>query len=148
MSKLFTNELITNAESRNMIDFQDFSSDCQILRSAGHWSIGLQDNQTENSIQQAYISLITDAEHFIYIENQFFVSCVEKGPVSNKIAQAIAERIEKAIQQGQDFKVCVLLPLLPGFEGGIEEKSGNVMRIQLGWKYHTISRAKNSIIAR
>ena len=74
------------------------------------------------------------------------MSCVEKGPVSNQIANAIAERIERAIDEGTEFKVCVLLPLLPGFEGGIEEKSGNVMRIQMGWEYHTINRGKNSII--
>lgn len=77
----------------------------------------------------AYIDLIKNSEHFIYIENQFFVSYAEKGQVTNKIAQAIADRIERAIDEGKDFKVCVVLPLLPGFEGHIEDKSGNVMRI-------------------
>lgn len=148
---LYSQEMIQSSSvglRRQTMNFREFTSECQILRSAGHWSIGLKANQTEKSIQLAYIELITNAEKFIYIENQFFVSDVEKGPVSNKIASAISERIERAIDEGKDFKVCVLLPLLPGFEGGIEAKSGNVMRIQLGWEYQTINRGKNSIISR
>lgn len=92
--------------------------------------------------------MISNAEHFIYIENQFFVSSVSGNPVKNQIAEAIIKRIELAIEKEQEFKVCVFIPLLPGFEGGIDEKSGNVMRIQLGWEYHTINRGKKSILQR
>lgn len=42
----------------------------QVLRSVGDWSLGVE--KTEHSIQNAYISAIHDAEHFVYIENQFF----------------------------------------------------------------------------
>ena len=38
----------------------------QILRSASHWSAGIR--YTETSIQDAYREMITQAEHFIYIE--------------------------------------------------------------------------------
>jgi len=41
----------------------------QILRSSTNWSQGI---ELEHSIQNAYIGLIEKAEHFIYIENQFF----------------------------------------------------------------------------
>ncbi len=46
-----------------------FSPKCkvQVLRSLGLWSGSL---FTETSICQAYLSLIEQAEHFIYIENQ------------------------------------------------------------------------------
>lgn len=46
---------------RATMNFMEFTSECQILRSAGHWSIGLKANQTENSIQLAYIDLISNA---------------------------------------------------------------------------------------
>lgn len=39
---------------------------CQIIRSVSQWSAGT--NQPEDSIHQAYCSLIENAEHFIYIE--------------------------------------------------------------------------------
>jgi phospholipase D1/2 len=41
----------------------------QILRSSTTWSQGV---DLEHSIQTAYIASIEKAEHFIYIENQFF----------------------------------------------------------------------------
>lgn len=41
----------------------------QIVRSSGDWSSGI---LTEHSIQNAYSELIRNAEHFVYIENQFF----------------------------------------------------------------------------
>jgi phosphatidylserine/phosphatidylglycerophosphate/cardiolipin synthase-like enzyme len=46
---------------------------CQILRSAANWSVGLDKNH-EQSILNAYYDLIDNAKHYIYIENQFFVS--------------------------------------------------------------------------
>ena len=44
----------------------------QIIRSACDWSVGLE--KTETSILNAYYDLIDNSKHFIYIENQFFVS--------------------------------------------------------------------------
>lgn len=44
----------------------------QILRSSTLWSQGV---DLERSIQDAYLSAIQNAEHFIYIENQFFGRC-------------------------------------------------------------------------
>ena len=49
--------------------------DMQALRSAGKWSLGKR--RTEASIYQAYLGLIENAERFIYIENQFFISSVD-----------------------------------------------------------------------
>lgn len=46
----------------------------QVLRSASPWSIGLNQDKVECSIYNAYVDLIQRAQHFIYIENQFFIS--------------------------------------------------------------------------
>jgi len=108
--------------------------------------LGLKPTEIEKSIQNAYIELIRDSKHFIYIENQFFVSGVSGKAVKNRIAEALIDRIKGAHQRNEHFKVAVVLPLLPGFEGEIYEKSSNVMRIQLSWEYRTINRGKRSIM--
>jgi phospholipase D1/2 len=52
---------------------ENFKMDCQILRSAGNWSVGL-DKKNEVSILNAYYDLIDNAKYYILIENQFFIS--------------------------------------------------------------------------
>jgi phospholipase D1/2 len=83
--------------------------------------------QKEQSIYEAYLHLISTAEHFIYIENQFFI-CKE-----NLIVEKLAERISKAHATKKPFKVVIFIPLLPGFEGDVREEKSAVMRIQLYW---------------
>ena len=140
---------------------------CQILRSASNWSIGLKVNNHEHSILNAYMGMILAAEHFIYIENQFFISSVgsTKGvynPVINEIAKALYIRILKAVNEKRKFKVIVVMPLLPvkqnlsyfkvlilkfkGFEGDVYSSSSALLKIQLHYEYHTISRGENSLI--
>jgi phospholipase D1/2 len=125
---------------------EEYTATCQIVRSSGQWSMGLHQDEIENSIQMAYLDLIKNSKHYIYIENQFFVSCTSGKPVSNKIADALLERLSRAVAQDQNFKLVICLPLLPGFEGDIDDKAGNVMRIQLGWLYHTLARGNSSIL--
>ncbi|KAG8805702.1 Phospholipase D1, partial [Serendipita sp. 399] len=45
----------------------------QICRSAGPWSMGTL-HRIEKSIQTAYLKAIQMSEHFVYIENQFFIT--------------------------------------------------------------------------
>lgn len=123
-----------------------FNHKAQLVRSAGHWSLGLKQDHIENSIYVAYSELIEKAKHFIYIENQFFISDTAGYPVRNKIAQALILRIRKAIEEGKNFKVIVVIPLLPGFEGGIEEKSGAFTRLTLTYQQHTISKGATSLL--
>lgn len=71
---------------------------CQVIRSCCSWSAGLLDSDyVEQSIHEAYIDVITKAQHYIYIENQFFIS-MERGNlyVKNAIAERIYERIIRA----------------------------------------------------
>uniref|UniRef100_A0A8C7AYH6 Phospholipase n=1 Tax=Neovison vison TaxID=452646 RepID=A0A8C7AYH6_NEOVI len=66
----------------------------QLLRSAADWSAGIKYH--EESIHAAYVHVIENSKHFIYIENQFFISCADDKVVFNKIGDAITQRILKA----------------------------------------------------
>ncbi|XP_032197235.1 phospholipase D1 isoform X5 [Mustela erminea] len=66
----------------------------QLLRSAADWSAGIKYH--EESIHAAYVHVIENSKHYIYIENQFFISCADDKVVFNKIGDAIAQRILKA----------------------------------------------------
>ena len=121
----------------------------QVLRSGSLWSIGLK--KKENSILNAYRYLIKKAKHYIYIENQFFISkpynqedkqqCSSLPTiVENDIACCITERILQAIDENKPFKVFVFIPLLPGFAG--EPETSSTLQIILKHTYHTISKCK------
>ena len=123
----------------------NFSMDCQILKSAGNWSLGLKDEMTENSIHLAYIELIKNAQHFIYIENQFFVSGHSDPIVSNQITNALFSKIKDKILKDEKFKVIIVLPLRPGFEGEFDAKESSTVKICLGWHQSTINKDKGSL---
>ncbi|CAI4222449.1 unnamed protein product [Auanema sp. JU1783] len=118
----------------------------QVLRSLSKWS-GLI-NQTEESIQMAYLSLIANAKHYIYIENQFFVSMIDSPEVSNEICKVIYERIVRAHKEKQNFRVYIMIPLLPGFEGDVGAPKGSSLQAVLHWTYQSLSRGPNSLIER
>ena len=116
-------------------------SNVQVLRSVGEWSLGLKTK--ENSILEAYYQLIENSKHYIYIENQFFISksFEDNGKpylVENKIALYIRNRILKACRNKEKFRVYILIPLLPGFAGE-PEKSGT-LQIILKYTYEGICR--------
>uniref|UniRef100_A0A671T2U7 Phospholipase n=1 Tax=Sinocyclocheilus anshuiensis TaxID=1608454 RepID=A0A671T2U7_9TELE len=96
----------------------------QVLRSAADWSAGIKHH--EESIHNAYIQVIAKSKYFIYIENQFFISCADNKHVYNKIGDAIIERIIRAHKEKKLFRVYVVTPLLPGFEGDISTGGGMV----------------------
>ena len=123
--------------------YQDEHCECELIRSAGKWSYGLK--ETESSIHLAYLTLISEANHFIYIENQFFISSTAGKKVSNTIVQALVKRIVRAAENKERFKVMVFVPLLPGFEGDIFDDSADILRVQLYWEYQTINRSENSL---
>eukprot|EP00742_Colponemidia_sp_Colp-10_P008039 GILJ01008674.1.p1 GENE.GILJ01008674.1~~GILJ01008674.1.p1 ORF type:complete len:1307 (-),score=215.05 GILJ01008674.1:364-4284(-) len=116
---------------------------CQVVRSVGGWSFGL---NTEASIQDAYLHLIENAQHFIYIENQFFMSSLAGDTIENRIGQAILDRISRAAQEKKPFRVFVVMPLLPGFEGELDQPAAATLRLQMHWQYRTISRGESSLI--
>lgn len=119
-------------------------ANAQLLRSAADWSAGIKYH--EESIHAAYIHVIENSKHYIYIENQFFISCADDKVVFNKIGDAIAQRILKAHREGQRYRVYVVIPLLPGFEGDISTGGGNALQAIMHFNYRTMCRGENSIL--
>ncbi|KAJ7482689.1 hypothetical protein FB451DRAFT_1235871 [Mycena latifolia] len=113
----------------------------QAVRSVSDWSHGV---LTEHSIQNAYCQLIEEAEHFIYIENQFFISTTyNNDEVKNQIAAALVKRIIRAAQADQKFQVIVTIPEVPGFSGNIKDEGS--LKIIMAAQYRTINRGGHSI---
>lgn len=123
---------------------------CQVLRSASTWSSGfLEPDTVEQSIHEAYIDTITRAQHYIYIENQFFISLPYTNPnTKNQIAEALFKRILRAHRSKEVFRVYVVMPLLPGFEGEVGAASGTSLHAITHWNYASISRGKDAILNR
>uniref|UniRef100_A0A8C7ZIU6 Phospholipase n=1 Tax=Oryzias sinensis TaxID=183150 RepID=A0A8C7ZIU6_9TELE len=117
----------------------------QVLRSASDWSAGIKYH--EESIHNAYIQVIAKSKHYIYIENQFFISCADNKTVYNKIGDAIVERIIRAHKEGKKYRVYVVTPLLPGFEGDITTGGGNAIQAVMHFNYRTMIRGEFSIIS-
>ena len=117
---------------------------CQIVRSACQWSHGI---PVEHSIANAYIEIIKKAQHFIYIENQFFITATNdrQRPVKNKIGAAIVERVVRAAKSGQKFKVIVCMPAIPAFAGDLRSDDALSTRAIMEYQYSSISRGGFSI---
>uniref|UniRef100_A0A673KNQ6 Phospholipase n=1 Tax=Sinocyclocheilus rhinocerous TaxID=307959 RepID=A0A673KNQ6_9TELE len=105
---------------------------CVLLRSVCQWSIGTKVH--EESIHLAYVSAIQNSKHFIYIENQFFISCADKS-IHNSIGDALTERILRAYREKKKFRVYVVMPLLPGFEGDISSGGGQAIKAIMHFNY-------------
>ena len=144
-------EKSNNKLENNIVNVKYFTegikSNVQVLRSSCDWSAGI---KKEDSILQAYIKLIRESEHCIYIENQFFVSrpyddedannCPEtlSNVVKNTIAYEIRQRILRAYKEKKKFRVIIFIPLLPGFAGD-PDQSGT-LQIILKYTYASICR--------
>ncbi|XP_025031025.1 phospholipase D2 [Python bivittatus] len=116
----------------------------QVLRSVDRWSAGLH----ECSIYNAYLSVIRTSQHYLYIENQFFISCTDGRSVLNTVGDAVLQRILLAHSEKKPFRVYVLLPLLPGFEGDIAQGGSNSIQAILHFTYRTLCRGESSIVSR
>nr|XP_030719482.1 phospholipase D1 isoform X1 [Globicephala melas] len=80
------------------------------------------------------------------VQNQFFISCSDDKVVFNKVGDAIAQRILKAHRESQRYRVYVVIPLLPGFEGDISTGGGNALQAIMHFNYRTMCRGENSIL--
>lgn len=123
--------------------------EAQICRSGGPWSLGTP-QRVEHSIQNAYLKAIENAEHFVYIENQFFLSStvVETTKIENHIGDALVDRILRAHQENEPFRVIIVMPLIPGFPLPIDHPDASSVRLIVEAQYRTICRGKHSIFAR
>lgn len=122
----------------------------QILRSAGDWSLGYPKELREHSIQSAYVKLIEESDHFVYMENQFFITSTEtmNTRVVNRIGDALVERIIRAHEKDEDWRCCILIPLMPGFQNTVDQAEGSSVRLIMQFQYRSICRGPNSIFGR
>lgn len=122
------------------------SCECQLVISACPWSLGIE--ETEHSIQNAYIELIQNSEYFIYIENQYFISSTAGNFIVNKITDALTQRIIRAHSENKRFKVIILLPLIPAYEGELDLYNFTTTSIKqiMHWQYKTINRESETSI--
>ncbi|KAJ1815645.1 hypothetical protein LPJ75_002295, partial [Coemansia sp. RSA 2598] len=119
----------------------------QVLRSSAEWSMGI---SKESSIHTAYCEMIRNAKHFIYIENQFFISNAREDPsytIKNRIAEALVDRIKRAHRRQEKLRIIVLMPLMPAFEGDVNAAGAATLKLVMHWQYQTICRGDHSIAA-
>ncbi|PHH80154.1 hypothetical protein CDD80_2692 [Ophiocordyceps camponoti-rufipedis] len=120
----------------------------QMLRSAAAWSLGIE--ETEHSIQTAYVRMIEESEHFIYMENQFFITSTEayNTKIVNRIGDALVERIIRARDNGETWRCAIVIPLMPGFQNTVDEQEGTSVRLIVMCQYRSICRGEHSIFGR
>ncbi|EQK98271.1 Phospholipase D [Ophiocordyceps sinensis CO18] len=116
----------------------------QIVRSSADWSSGI---LTDHSIQNAYRDVILKAEHYVYIENQFFITATgdQQSPIHNTIGSAIVEAVVRAGKEGRKFRVIVIIPAIPGFAGDLRENAASGTRAIMDYQYKSICRGEHSI---
>ncbi|CAL5866605.1 uncharacterized protein PFLUO_LOCUS814 [Penicillium psychrofluorescens] len=127
----------------------DGTCEVQILRSSSMWSTGTPD-VTEHSIMNAYVKLIEESEHFVYIENQFFISTceIEGRKIENLIGDALVERIVRAAKNEEVWRAVIVIPLMPGFQNTVDSEGGTSVRLIMQCQYRSICRGETSIFGR
>ncbi|KAK9372898.1 uncharacterized protein V1513DRAFT_203111 [Lipomyces chichibuensis] len=122
----------------------------QLLRSACGWSLGMRNDKVEHSILNAYLKAIEQSDHFVYIENQFFISSttVDGTVIENQIGDALVERIMRAHKHDENWRAVIIIPLMPGFEAEVDQQDGTSVRLIMQCQFRTISRGPNSIFGR
>jgi len=123
--------------------------EAQICRSAGPWSLGT-NSKVEHSIQNAYLKAIQMSDHFVYIENQFFVTStvVEGNVIENQIGEALVSRIIKAHREGTAWRAVIVIPLIPGFPMPIDHPDASSVRIIVECQMASICRGEHSIFGK
>ena len=137
---------------KHYVEKDAFTATCQVVRSLGPWSGGFAENKCERSIYEAYLNVIDEAKHYIYIENQFFISATSYGGITlfNKVVKKIEERILRAFNDPDKpkFRVYLVLPLIPGFPGQIGQTGSAVPQKIQNWMYKTLCQGDNSMFKR
>lgn len=116
----------------------------QIVRSSSDWSSGI---LKDRSIQNAYIEVIQNAQHYVYIENQFFITATgdKQSPIHNQIGRAIVDACVRAGKEGRKFRVIIVIPAVPGFAGDLREDAAIGTRAIMDYQYKSICRGEHSI---
>lgn len=117
----------------------------QIVRSSDDWSSGI---LNDHSIQNAYAEVIENAQHYVYIENQFFITATgdQQAPVHNTIGRAIVNACLRAAKEGRKFRVIIIIPAIPGFAGDLRDDAAIGTRAIMDYQYKSINRGEHSIM--
>ena len=118
----------------------------QIIRSSADWSSGI---LTDHSIQNAYKETIEQAQHFVYIENQFFITATgdQQAPILNTIGRSIVDACVRAGKEGRKFRVIIIIPAIPGFAGDLRKPEAIGTRAIMDYQYKSIHRGEHSIFS-
>ncbi|ROV90661.1 hypothetical protein VPNG_10118 [Cytospora leucostoma] len=116
----------------------------QVVRSSTDWSSGV---LTDHSIQNAYSEIIRKAEHYVYIENQFFITSTgeHQSPIHNTIGRAIVDAVVRAGKEGRKFRIIIMIPAVPGFAGDLRNDAAIGTRAIMDYQYKSILRGEHSI---
>lgn len=116
----------------------------QIVRSSADWSSGI---LTDHSIQNAYSEIIRSAEHYVYIENQFFITATgdQQAPIHNTVGRAIVDAVVRAGKENRKFRVIIMIPAIPGFAGDLRDDAAIGTRAIMDYQYKSICRGEHSI---
>ncbi|EME85348.1 uncharacterized protein MYCFIDRAFT_60226 [Pseudocercospora fijiensis CIRAD86] len=119
----------------------------QLVRSSADWSSGI---LAEQSIQNAYCQVIREAKHYVYIENQFFITATgpNQAPIHNQIGGAIADAIISAAKENRKFRVIIVIPAIPGFAGDLRDNAAAGTRAIMDYQYKSICRGDESIFGK
>jgi phospholipase D1/2 len=134
---------ISPLETKNLKDQGTVRA--QIVRSSDDWSSGI---LNDHSIQNAYAEVIEKAEHFVYIENQFFITSTgdQQKPVENTIGRAIVNACVRAAKENRKFRVIIVIPAIPGFAGDLRQDAAAATRAIMDYQYKSINRGEHSIM--
>ena len=89
----------------------------QIVRSLCHQSGG-NSNKTERGCYEALLRLINKAQHYIYIEQQYFITNYGGDTIWNIIGIILSDQIIKAYHEKRKFKVILVIPIFNEGENG------------------------------
>ncbi|RXI01795.1 hypothetical protein DVH24_015144 [Malus domestica] len=82
-----------------------------------------------------------------HCQNQFFISGLSGDEIiQNRVLETLYRRIVLAYKEQKCFRVIVVIPLLPGFQGGVDDGGAATVRAIMHWQYRTISWEKHSIL--
>ncbi|OJJ42490.1 hypothetical protein ASPZODRAFT_2119907 [Penicilliopsis zonata CBS 506.65] len=127
-------------------DVQPPGMTCQLVRSVSRWSHGV---ATENSIYNAYLGIIENSQHYVYLEQQFFITSTGNwlGTVWNRVGDALVQRILRAAREKKRYHVIVIMPAVPAFPGDLQALvAGHPPRAIMKLQYKSISRGGFSIM--
>eukprot|EP00850_Spirogloea_muscicola_P018224 SM000165S02185 [mRNA] locus=s165:68144:71459:+ [translate_table: standard] len=131
----WTVQILRSIDSASVAGFPDMPED---MSAAG--LVNSKSDTVDRSIQNGYIHAIRRAQHFIYIENQYFLGSSfaweadQACGAFNMIPIEIALKIVQKIEAGQHFAAYIVVPMYPD---GVP--SGGACQAILHWQARTMS---------